>query len=147
MTKDLVVASCPSPGGPFINYLFGSANRYKTEIAPGTIIATWSMLFHPPASDVDFGIFYDSNCDGVYTIADSAVGTVAATGNNPETATKTFPAPGCYWVHAAGFAVAGSALFDLPLSVTLLGGSAFSPGRLPETAIAPDTAGPVFIDL
>ena len=139
VTKDLRVDSYAYGGQPFLIYLFDSANRYKTEVAAGTIIATWSMLFHPPASDVDFGIFYDANCDGVYTVADSAVGTVAATSNNPETATKSFPAPGCYWVHAAGFAVAGSALFDLTLAVTVLGASAFSPVGLPESAIAADT--------
>src|SRR3989475_275937 len=139
VTKDLRVDSYAYGGQPFLIYLFDSANRYKSEVAAGTIIATWSMLFHPPASDVDFGIFYDANCDGVYTVADSAVGTVAATSNNPETATKSFPAPGCYWVHAAGFAVAGSALFDLTLAVTVLGASAFSPVGLPESAIAADT--------
>src|SRR5436309_5596002 len=137
---DRAVAPYAYTTGPYINYLFGSANRYKTEIAAGTIIATWSMLFHPPASDVDFGVFYDSNCDGVYTVADSAVGTVAATSSNPETATKSFPAPGCYWVHAAGFAVAGSALFDLTLSVTVLGASAFSPVGVADTSIAADQA-------
>src|SRR5256886_10338529 len=97
------------------------------------------MLFHPPASDVDFGIFYDSNCDGVYTVAGSLRGTVAAPSGSPGPARRSFPAPGCSWVHGAGFAGAGSALFDLTLSVTVLGASAFSPVGLPETAIAADT--------
>src|SRR5207249_176782 len=133
------VVSYPYPGGSFIAYLYGSTNRVETVIPSGTIVATWSAAFHSGANDVDFGIFHDANCDGVYTVADSAVGTVMATSSNPETATKSFPAPGCYWVHAAGFAVAGSALFDLTLSVTVLGASAFSPVGLPETAIAADT--------
>ena len=127
----------PYPGGPFINYLFGSSNRVKTTIPAGTIVATWSMRFYAGAVDVDFGIFYDSNCDGVYTVADDAVGTVAATSNNPETASLSFPAAGCYWVHMAGFDVPPSGgLVDLTLSVNKIGVSAFTAKNGPTSTVA-----------
>ncbi len=130
------VASYPYPGGSFIAYLYASTNRVETVIPSGTIVATWSAFFHSGANDVDFGIFYDSNCDGVYTVADSAVGTTMATSNNPEQASLSFPATGCYWVHAAGFDVAPTGgLFDLTLTVNKIGVSPFKSQNAPSTTV------------
>jgi len=134
---DQPVVSYPFPGGSFIAYLYGSTNRVETVIPAGTIVATWSMFFHSGANDVDFGIFYDADCDGVYTVADDAVGTVAATASNPEQASLSFPAPGCYWVHAAGFDVAPTGgLFDLTLTVNKIGVSPFASQGAPSTTVA-----------
>ncbi len=134
------VVSYPFPGGAFINYLFGAPNKVKTVIPAGTIVATWSLFFYAGASDVDVGIFYDADCDGVYTVADDAVGTVAATSSNPETASLSFPAAGCYWVHAAGFTVAATGgKFDLTLSINKIGVSAFSSSANPTSTVAANT--------
>ena len=123
--------------GPFIIYLFGAPNKVETVIPAGTIVATWSLFFYGGANDVDVGIFYDVDCDGVYTVADDAVGTVAATSNNPEQASLSFPAAGCYWVHAAGFDVpASGGLFDLTLTVNKIGVSPFASQGAPSTTVA-----------
>jgi len=147
LTENLQVDSyCPAPpgcapAGGFTLYLFNAPNKFKTEVPTGTIVASWSMFFHSGASDVDFGIFYDANCDGVYTVADSAVGTVAATGANPEGASKLFPPPGCYWVHAAGFTVAATGgLYDLTFSLTIIGESAYDTVGIPEATIPANDA-------
>jgi len=139
-TRDLAVDLYGFVSGDFLTYLFNAPNTYSTEIPAGTIVATWSMRFHSGADDVDFGLFYDANCDGVYTIADDAAGTVAGTSANPEVITLGFPAGGCYWVHAAGFTVAATGgLFDLTLSLTKIGVSAYMPAGVPRTTIAPHT--------
>jgi len=131
------VDSYPYPGGPFINYLFAAPNKVETFIPSGTIVATWSLFFYGGASDVDVGIFYDADCDGVYTVADDAVGTVAATSSNPESASLSFPAAGCYWVHAAGFDVpATGGLFDLTLTINKIGVSPFASQNAPSTTVA-----------
>ena len=131
----LAVDPYPYPGGDFQAYLYGSSNRYKTIIPSGTIVATWSMHFYNGARDSDFGIFYDDNCDGVYTVADSAVGSAAATSANPETATLSFPPAGCYWVHAAGYDVDPGSLFDLTLDISKIGVSAYSAVNAPSTTV------------
>jgi len=137
---DLPVDSFPFPGGSFIDYLFNAPNRFKTEVPTGTIVASWVMTFHSGADDVDYGLFYDSNCDGTYTVADDAAGTVAGTGANPERITLSFPAPGCYWLHAAGFTVAGGGgLYDLAFSLTKIGVSAFVPDNIPTATVPAET--------
>lgn len=139
VTTGLAIDPYAYPGGDFTAYLYGSSNRYKTVIPAGTIVATWSMFFYNGAADTDFGIFYDDNCDGVYTAADSAVGTVAATSANPETATLSFPAAGCYWVHAAGYDVQPGSLFDLTLDISKIGVSAYAAANMPTTTVPANT--------
>ncbi|NIN69793.1 MAG: hypothetical protein GTO63_34955 [Anaerolineae bacterium] len=136
--EDLPVDPYPYPGGPFITYLFGAPNKFVTVVPVGTIAASWTLFFHSGASDVDMGIFYDDDCDGVYTEADDAVGTVASTGANPESASLTFPPPGCYVVHAAGFEVAPGSLYDLTFQINKIGVSAFAPANTPETTVPAD---------
>lgn len=137
VSAGLPVSSFPFPGGDFTAYLFSAPERVVTEVPTGTIVASWNALFHSGASDVDYGIFYDANCDGSYTAADSAVGTVMATGANPEFASLSFPAPGCYWLHAAGFTVAATGgLYDLTFSLTIIGESAYSTAEVPKATIA-----------
>ena len=115
---DLPVDAYAFPGGDFLQYLFDAPNRFVTTIGAGVSRASYEMFFHSGATDVDFGIFYDANCDDVYTIADDAVGTVASTGANPERAGVLDPAPGCYVVHAAGFTVdPAGGLYDLTLTL------------------------------
>jgi hypothetical protein len=141
VSPNIPVQSFPFPGGSFIAYLFSAPNRFETEVPVGTIIASWTMLFHSGADDVDFGLFFDANCDGAYTVSDDAAGTVAATGSNPERATLSFPAPGCYWLHAAGFTVAASGgLFDLTFAITKVGVSAFLPANVQQATIPADTS-------
>lgn len=139
VTTGLAIDPYAFPGGDFTTYLYNSANRYKTVIPDGAIVATWSMYFYNGASDTDFGIFYDANCDGVYTVADSAVGSAAATSANPETATLSFPAAGCYWVHAAGYDVQPGSLFDLTLDISKIGVSAFSMTNGPTADVPANT--------
>jgi uncharacterized protein YfaP (DUF2135 family) len=130
------VDSYPFPGGSFIQYLFDAPNRLMTVIPAGTIVATWTLFFYGGASDVDMGLFYDVDCDGVYTVNDDAIGTVASTGANPESATISFPAAGCYWVHAAGYTVAaGGGLYDLTLDINKIGVSPFTAQNAPATTV------------
>ncbi len=135
VTADLPVAPYPFVSGAFIDYLFAAPNRVRTDVPAGTMSASWTMRFHSGASDVDYGLFYDDNCDGAYTVADDAAGTVAATGANPEAISLTFPAEGCYWLHAAGFEVDPGSLYDLTFAVTVIGVSAFVPTNLPTATI------------
>jgi len=102
---------------PFEEYLFAAPNRLRTDIPIAVQRATYSLFFHSGARDVDMGLFYDANCDGTYTVANDVIGTVAATGRNPEVATVLSPPAGCYWVHAAGFDVDPGSLYDLTLEV------------------------------
>ena len=106
----------PFPPGAqptFEQYLFEAPNKVETIIAAGTQRASWSLFFHSGARDVDMGIFFDANGDGVYTVADEVTGLSASTGANPETFATLSPAPGSYWVHAAGFDVDPGSLYDL----------------------------------
>ena len=141
LTEDLAVDSYPYPGGSFIQYLFDAPNTYETVIPAGTIAATYSAFFHSGASDVDFGLFYDGDCDGAYTVADDVIGSAMGTAANPESATLSFPDPGCYWVHAAGFdVVATGGLFDLTLSINKIGVSAFALTNGPTATVPAYTA-------
>ncbi len=116
---DLPVDSFPYAGqSPWEQYLFEAPNRFVTTIGPGVFRVSYEMFFHSGATDVDFGIFYDADCDDVYTLADDVIGSVASTGDNPERAGITNPPPGCYVVHAGGFEVdAGGGLYDLTLAL------------------------------
>ncbi len=115
---DLPVDSYSFPGGDFLQYLFDAPNRFVTTIDSGVSRASYAWFFHNGASDVDFGLFYDADCNGVYTIADDVIDTVASTLANPERAVVNAPAPGCYVTHAAGFTVApGGGLYDLTLTL------------------------------
>lgn len=136
--EDLPVDPYPYPGGDFVTYLFGAPNKFVTVVPVGTIAASWSIFFHSGANDVDAGLFYDDDCDGVYTVADDAIGTVMATGANPESASLTFPPPGCYWVHAAGYDVAPGSLYDLTFQINKIGVSAFAPANTPEATVPAD---------
>lgn len=121
-------------GGDFVLYLFNSQNRLRTDIPLGTQRATYTLFFHSGARDVDMGLFYDANCDGVYTVANDVIGSVAATARNPETATVLSPPAGCYWVHAAGFEVDPGSLYDLTLEV--IAQPIVFPNTIPETLTA-----------
>jgi hypothetical protein len=114
---DQPVDPYPFPGGDFATYLFNAPNILETVIAAGTQRASWVLFFHSGASDVDMGIFYDANCDGIYAVADEVTGLSASTGANPETFSTLNPAAGCYWVHAAGFTVDPGSLYDLTFGV------------------------------
>ncbi|MFQ5918827.1 MAG: hypothetical protein ACE5I4_02120, partial [Thermoplasmata archaeon] len=117
LTPDLPVEPYPFPGGDFVAYLFGAPNTFNTVVASGVSRASYVMFFHSGARDVDYGLFYDSDCDGTYAVTDDVIGTVASTGNNPELATVNNPSPGCYWLHAAGFDVDPGSLYDLTLTL------------------------------
>lgn len=119
----------------FQEYLFGAPNRVRTDVPAGTMATSWQMLFHDGARDVDFGLWFDNDCDGAYTIDDDAAGSVGATGANPERIALTFPATGCYWLHAAGFDVNPGSLFDLTFALTVIGVSAVVPTDLPTATI------------
>ncbi|HLB67351.1 MAG TPA: S8 family serine peptidase [Thermoplasmata archaeon] len=124
----------PFPYGgqdPFEAYLLASPNRLRTDIPIATQRATYSLFFHSGARDVDMGLFYDANCDGIYTLANDVIGTAAATGRNPEVATVLSPPAGCYWVHAAGFDVDPGSLYDLTLEV--IARPIVFPGVLPSS--------------
>ena len=107
-------------GDAFVDYLFGAPNTLKTEISGGIARADYTLTFHSGARDVDMGIFYDNNCDGAYTVNDDVIGVVASTSANPELASVLAPAPGCYWVHAAGFDVDPGSLYDLTVNLITL---------------------------
>lgn len=106
------VDSYPYPGGSYLAYLYSAPNRYQEVLGSALRSVTWEWTFFPPASDVDFGVFYDADCDDVYTVADNVGGTAASGGSNPEIMTLAAPAAGCYWIHAAGYEVSGTAVFD-----------------------------------
>jgi hypothetical protein len=115
---DLPVDSYPPTAEPFLEYLFNAPNKFVATIGSGVSRAIFTWFFHSGASDVDFGLFYDADCDTVYTIADDLIGTVASTGANPERGGVGDPAPGCYVTHAAGYTVdAGGGLYDLTLTL------------------------------
>ncbi len=116
---DLLVDSFPYAGQqPFAQYLFEAPSRFVTTIASGVSRASYEWFFHSGATDVDFGLFYDNDCDGAYTLADDVIGMAASTGNNPEQAVVNNPAPGCYVVHAAGFNVdPAGGLYDTTLTL------------------------------
>ena len=117
---DQPVASHPCGGcqADFLGYLYNAPTRLKTELIVGIERADYTLFFHTGARDVDMGIFYDNRCNGAYTVDNDVIGTVASSNVNPEVASILNPAPGCYWVHAAGFDVDPGSLFDL--TVTLI---------------------------
>lgn len=138
-SSSLAVPAYGYPGGDFVTYLYNAPSKMSTTIAANTISATWSGGF-PAGLDIDYGIFYDGpTCDGSYTVADSVAGTAMATSSNPETFTMGFPAPGCYWVHAAGFDVGGGTTTTITLGVNRIGVSAFALVNPPTTDVAPNT--------
>ncbi len=113
---DQPVDPFPPSGQPtFEQYLYEAPNRLKTEIGSGVSEATYTLFYHSGARDVDMGIFYDGDCDGTYLVGDLAE--LAGTLANPETATISSPAAGCYWVHAAGYDVDPGSLYDLTLGL------------------------------
>ncbi len=102
---------------PWDLYLFEAPSTLKIEMGSGISKATYSLFFHSGARDVDMGIFYDDDCDGVYTVGDNQIGTQASTLSNPERGTILSPDPGCYWVHAAGYDVDPGSLYDLTVDL------------------------------
>jgi hypothetical protein len=125
-------------GGDFVLYLYNAPNRYRTDITPNTISATWLGQFFNGA-DVDYGIFQDLNCDGVYTVANDFAGTTMGTSANPEQYSAAFPPAGCYWVHAAGFTATPSTTTTITLNVNRIGVSPFALVNPPTTDVAPNT--------
>ncbi len=135
---NLPVTPYPYPGGDFETYLFNAPNKARCDVTANTISVTWVAQFFNGA-DIDYGIFQDLNCDGVYTVANSFAGTSMATGANPETFSAGFPPPGCYWVHAAGFDATGSTTTTITMNVNRIGVSPFALVNPPTTDVAPNT--------
>ncbi len=135
---DLNVPPYGPPGGDFVTYLYNAPSRQRTDIVAGTISATWYGAF-PPGYDTDYGIFFDDNCDGVYSVSDSVAGISMATSANPEHFTMAFPPAGCYWVHAAGFSVGSGEVSTITLAVNRIGVSVFSLVNPPTADIPPLT--------
>ena len=126
------------PGGDFVTYLFNAPNKARCDIAANTISAAWSAQYFN-GNDVDYGIFKDTNCDGVYTVADIFSGTSMATSANPETFAAGFPPAGCYWVHAAGFDASPSTTTTITMNVNRIGTSPFALVSPPTTDVPANT--------
>ncbi len=112
----LSIEPYPYTGGAYVDYLFNAPNITRTEIADDTSEATWSLSF---GSDIDMGLFYDADGDGVYTVADDVIGTAASGISNPEVVTLEDPDAGTYWVHAAGFDIVVGDTYDLKLDTEI----------------------------
>lgn len=129
------------PGGDFSEYLYYAPNVHTTVVPAQTIQAKWSLWFYNGASDVDMGVFYDAECDGIYSVSDEVdTGHVAASANNPEVFSKQFPDPGCYMIHLAGFEVTVGSLGDLTFELSLIGAGLFSAENYDTTTVPPNTA-------
>ncbi len=135
---DLSVPPYGYPGGDFVTYLYNAPSKQRTVIAPNTISAQWLGAF-PSGYDTDYGIFYDDNCDNVYSVSDIVSGTRMATSANPEQFSMAFPPAGCYWVHAAGFDVGSGEISTITLNVNRIGVSVFSLVNPPTTDVPPLT--------
>ncbi len=134
----------PFPGGSYEVYLANAPNHVNFNMPEGVISVKFSLYFYNGANDVDMGVYYDANGDGIaepdeLVIPDSETATL----NNPEVGTMMFPKAGPYIINAAGYDVAPGSLYDL--TITLLqvaSGSAFSLNATTETIPAgtPSTA-------
>ncbi len=126
----------PYSGGPFEAYLANAPNEVVVDIAEHTVSATFSMYFYNGANDVDMGIFYDANGDGIATAGELAVSIyITATLANPEVATIKDPSAGVYIIKAAGYDVSDGSLFDLTVTTKEIAETNFFAVNLPNTTI------------
>jgi|GEM_PF-2317360 len=126
----------PYSGGSFEEYLANAPNEVVVDIAKHTLSATFSMYFYNGANDVDMGIFYDANGDGVATASELVVSpSITATLANPEVGTIENPAAGAYIIKAAGYDVSAGSLFDLTVKTKEIAKTNFFAVNLPNSTI------------
>ncbi len=87
---DISVPPYGYPGGDFVTYLYNAPSKQRTQIAANTISAQWLGAF-PAGFDTDYGVFYDDNCDGVYSVSDVVSGTRLKVGDSIKMQVKYEP--------------------------------------------------------
>ena len=130
----------PYSSGSYEVYLANAPNQVVLTIPEQTVSATFSLYFYNGANDVDMGIYYDANEDGIAETDELIVpDSQTATLNNPEVGSLMFPPAGTYIVKAAGYDVAPGSLFDLTVKTLGIGKSAFSAVNAANTTIPAGT--------
>ncbi len=123
----------PYTGGSYEVYLANAPNHNYFTMPANVISVKFSMYFYGSgAKDVDMGVYYDANGDGIPEPDELIIpDTETATSNNPEVGTLMFPPAGPYIINAAGYDVAAGSLYDL--TITTLQVASNSPFSLKAT--------------
>ncbi len=137
----------PYSGGAFEAYLAAAPNEVVYDMPSGIIRATFTMYFYNGARDVDMGIFYDANDDGVAQANELVVDTSeTATAGNPEVGTVLNPEAGRYIIKAAGYDVDTGSLYDLTVDTYSYGEDPYFSIDAPDTTVPAGTNTTVYLN-
>ena len=125
----------PFTGGSYEVYLANAPNHVYFNMPENTTSAKFSLYFYNGANDVDMGVYYDANGDGIPESDELVIPyTETATLNNPEVGTMMFPKAGPYIINAAGYDVAPGSLYNLTIETSrVVSDSPFSMETTNET--------------
>jgi|GEM_PF-7073543 len=121
-------------GTSFVDILAG-AKYTKSFVVDSTVaMFTTHIMGHDDSPDLDLGIFFDKNGDGIAT-ADEFV-KYDADADADETVSLVTPPPGTYLIKVLGYDCASPGHFDLEISTLNVGKSIFSAEDVSPTAPA-----------